>query len=204
MIKNEVDVDKILAAKWKIATSRFDKEYTKTSQFMLNSLDLVLSPLMLRSFQNVFIDDAIHEHEYIRPLFILFKIDNIKDWNRIYQDLVKHINYVSDYNVGQEDGKDLIMVVFKVPDKYADDYQLFRMGRYSKFSDAYKSKFIRYLNYKTKEESTIWQVLNKTDSIKRNMEKILEMEEGFFDNMEEVWEKPLKEREVYNYKSKKS
>ena len=51
--------------------------------------------------------------------------------------------YLMDYYVGREDQQELIMYVFNIPKEYEKDYDLFKVGRYSKMSDNFKSKFTK-------------------------------------------------------------
>ncbi len=203
MTKNEINPEEILQNRWEIFNSQFDGVFTKTTQFMLASLEVTLSTLMLRAFVNAFLDDADHDHDYIRPLFLLFRVlDNKRDWERMYVDITKNPNYIRDYNVGQENGSDMVMFVFRVPAKYTEDYYNFKRGRYSKFSNIYKSKFTKYISSKTKgkEESVIWQVIHKADTLKRRLEQDLKLQDGILNEQEEIWDEPRREREVYNYK----
>src|SRR5690349_13453311 len=127
MIKNEIDINEIMRDKWKIFQSKFDGGFTKTTQFMLPSIDITITPALLKAFKNAFLNDVNHEHNYDRALFLLFTIHDLKLWYRINVDLIKNPNYVNDYNVGVDDeGKDLVMYVFKVPEKYKEDYYNFR------------------------------------------------------------------------------
>ena len=201
MTKNKTNPKSVLEAIWKIFDSKFDGVFTKTTQFMLASLEITLSTLMLKSFKNAFINDAEHENDYVRPIFVLFRMEGKREWERMYKDLIANVNYVSDYNVGTEDGKDLVMFVFKVPEKFAEDYYNFKAGKYSRFSANYKAKFSENITSKTKgkQSSVIWKVINKDDSLKRDLEEQFNLNENFLDDQDEIWDKPRNKREVYNF-----
>lgn len=201
MIKNEVNIKDIMRDKWEVFISTFDGVFTKTTQFMLSSLELNLSTPMLKSFKNAFLDDVQHEHEYLRPLFLLFTIEDLKRWEKTHIDMVKNVNYLNDYNLGVDElGKDLIMYVFSVPEKFKMDYHNFRQGRYSHFSKAYKNKFSQYLSIKDKkEESIVWQVINKSEGLKRKLEEQFNLSPNELDSAAEIWDEVRKDREIYNY-----
>lgn len=201
MIKNEVDVEAVMRDDWAIYISNFDGLFTKTTQFMLSSLEINLVTPILKCFKNAFLDDVDHEHNYIRPIFLLFTIDDVRKWDKTHVELVKNPNYINDYNAGvDKNGKDLVMYVLGVPEKYKMEYQHFRLGRYSHFSNAYKNKFSKYLSVNgAKEENIVWQVIHKADILKRKIEEQFNLTPHELDDAEEVWDLPRKEREIYNY-----
>lgn len=202
MRRNDVDIKEILKQNWEIFDSKYDGVFTKTTQFMLASLEINLTATMLKCFRNAFLKDVEHDHEYERPIFLLFGKDDEKNWKRMHEDLTKNSNFVNDYVVGfDKNGIELFMYVFSVPEKFKDDYYSFKSGRYSKFSESYKSKFAKFISVKNKrEESIVWQVIHKADTLRRKIEDEFSLEEGFLDAAEEIWEQPRKEREYYNYK----
>lgn len=205
MIKNNVNISEVLQNKWEIFQSRYDGKYTKTTQFLLSSLELKITASLLCWLENAFIDDANHAHNYTRPIFLLFKVREDKEWDKTYQYLITHENYVNDYNVGMDGTDDLVMVVFSVPKKFQNEYFHFKQGRYTKFSEEYKKKFPKYLSSQKekggKKEATVWQILHNTKSLKRKLEEEFGLSENFLDEQDEIWDIPRKSREVFNYKS---
>lgn len=199
---NKVDIRKVIENTWIMHKYERDGAMSKTVQFMLPSLELTISTLVIKAFVNAYINDADYEHEFDQPVFLLFKITNKKDWDVIYEQLTSNKNYVLDYNCGcNEQGEDLVMIVFEVPEKFKEDYQNFKLSRYSKFSEEYKKKFPRYLAVKNqKEETVVWQIINKSAKLKRDIELDLKLVHGYLDNQEEIWGKLKKDTEIYNYK----
>lgn len=201
MTKNGIDIQKIIEDNWVMHKFAKDGEMSKTIQFMLPSLDLTISTIVIKAFVNAYIDDKDYEHAFKCPIFLLFKMNNKKDWDIIYNQLINNKNYVLDYNCGQKNGEDLIMVVFEVPEMFYRDYHYFKQSRYSKFSPEYKKKFSRYLPFDNKkQESVIWQVIHRSDGLKRIIEQDLGLKSGFLDDQDEIWGEINKETEIYNYK----
>lgn len=202
MTKNEVKVKEMLKEDYVTPSSAFDGTYTKTTQFMLPVIGINWkNKLILSFFENAYFDDAGHEHRYERPIFALFKVADFasREWAKVYSALVKCNEYVNDYDIGQQGGKNLVMVVFKVPKEFGKDYNYFKHGMYSKFSETFKKKFPRYIG--DKEESLIWGIMNKSAETKRKVEEEFCLAEGQLDwpDTEEIWDKPRKTREVYRY-----
>lgn len=199
---NKVDIKEIIQDKWVMHKYERDGAMSKTVQFMLPSLELTISTLVIKAFVNAYMDDANYEHEFTCPIFLLFKIKNNKDWSIIYDQLIINKNYILDYNCGSnEQNEDLVMVVFEVPERFKEDYFKFKLSRYSKFSKDYKKKFPQFIAVNNKKEETvIWQVINKSEKLKREMENDLLLPFGYLDEQDEIWGKLKKDTEIYNYK----
>lgn len=204
MVRNEINVSDVVKEEYITPVSVFDGEYTKTTQFMLPAIGINKeSKLIQNYFLNSYIDDKGIDHRYERPVFILFAIKSFadRDWRKIYETLVKSPNYVDDYDCGKQDNKNLVMMVFRVPDEFEKDYYHFKRGRYSQFSQDYKSKFPKQVpdeNGKMKD-SVIWKIIHKDPSLKRELEDEFWMDEGALDDAKEIWDLPRKEREYYRY-----
>lgn len=204
MRKNDVIVNEAIKETYVIPPSVCDGKYTKTTQFMLPSIGLTnRNHLMRKFFINSFLDDRKHRHEYERPIFVLFGVEDFKDkdWYKVYSALLKSPNYIGDYDCGIQDKKKLVMMVFKVPDEFEKDYFNFKRGKYSKFSDAYKQKFPQEIADENGniKESTLWQIMNKSPILMRLLEEDFGLDEGSMDDAEEIWDRPSRKREYYRY-----
>lgn len=202
MTKNEVDINKVVRECYVTPDSLYDGPYTKTTQFMLPAIGInIKSKLIFNFFVNTYIEDSGIRHNYKRPIFVLFAVTDFstREWSKVYSTLVKTDNYIHDYDVGIKDEKKLVMMVFKVPDEFEQDYYHFKRGRYSQFSEAFKAKFPRYIG--DGKESLLWQAINKAPELKRKIEDEFLLEEGQMDwpDATEIWDKPRKEREYYRY-----
>jgi hypothetical protein len=162
-------------------------------------------------FVNAFIDDGGFPHTMDRVIFVLFKTD-IKNqkWQMLSQRLRGKTEYLLEYFCGIQDNRHLIMMVFKIPDKYTNDYINFLDGKYSKFSDAYKKLFPQF-TYNDKAmpiESTIWRVIHKSDVLKKELERYFTISPNGknpfkFDPEDELWGIPEPKFEVYRHVEKK-
>lgn len=181
-----------------------DGNSTKTTQFMLPSILNANNALFLKYFQNAYLTDIEHKHNYERPIFVLFSIKDYKeeDWKKVYFTLIKSKSYITEYDVGIQDNKYLLMIVFQVPKEFEKDYNNFRLGKYSLFSEEYKKKFPEFLEIdkKTKKKNVIWQIINKDKELIKKIAEDLIISEDLL--QDEIWEMPRKEREFYRFKIK--
>lgn len=205
MTKNDLDINELLQEKYKVPESVWDKRNTKTTHFMLNTIFHNASLTSTEYFVNAFLDDADFPHKIIRPLFLLFRT-NPRDnkWETILPRLRSKSEYLMEYFCGMQDKKQLIMLVFRIPEKYTKDYLYFKNGKYSQFSPEYKKLFNRYMtNDKAQPvESNIWRVINKSNDLRLELEKYFGEPVKFSPN-DELWGVPEPNFEVYRYKPKK-
>lgn len=195
----------VLQENYKIPNSLYDGRLTKTSQFMLPATGINgNNKLFLKYFENAFLTDREHKHNYDRPIFMLFSVKNFKeeDWKKVYLTLIQSKNYITEYDVGIKDGKYLIMIVFKIPEKYKKDYDNFRIGKYSYFSEIYKKKFPEFLDANKKKKNILWQIINKDKKLMYEIAEIFNV--SIFYLKDEIWEIPRKEREFYRFKTLKN
>lgn len=204
MKRSDKDIAKVIEEKYVTSTSLYDGKYTKTTQFILPAVGINLkNQLVFRFFINAYVGDKGHENAYERPIFVLFGTEDVKNpyWLKTYNALTESKNYTTDYDCGIQDNKHLVMMIFQVPKQFVDDYYNFKKGKYSKFSEEFKSKFPQYIKEGTgpEKESIIWQVINKADSLKREVEREFMMPEGSMNDAEEIWDIPRRNREYYRY-----
>lgn len=223
MIKNETDVEAILAQNSTVKQSKFNNgKFNKTTMFVLPMVEMNYKMRWLSKYlKNAFLDDGGIEHDFIRPVFLLMKVKNYKE--KDWQDFCKSVltldilrqSYITDYYIGQEDGHNLVMYVFNVSAKWAEDYDLFLQGMYSKMSDRYKSIFSRevYLTTGEKRESQVWGALHKSDTLKDTVvkefinpststaEDVISLRRDM-NTWEEIWDKPQLREETFRFKEK--
>ncbi len=224
MIKNDVDIEAILAENSEVTQSKFNGgRYNKTSLFALPMIEMHYKMRWLSKFmKNAFLDDGAIEHDFIRPIFVLMKVKDQQD--KDWQDFCQGINtisqikplFITDYYIGQEDGHSLLMYVFTVSEKWSGDFELFKNGQYSKMSDKYKKMFPKdvYLSTGGKKESQVWGALYKSDNLKdavvkefinpktSTVEEVITFRRDM-DSWDEIWDKPHAREEVYRYKDNK-
>lgn len=210
----KIEKAEVLQETYLTPSSTYDGKFSKTSQFMVPSIGInLLNPLVFKFFQNAYLSDAEHEHNYLRPIFLLFAIADLKDkdWERVYSKLIQSPNYMAEYDIGIQNKKFLLMIVFQVPKEFEADYINFKLGRYSQFSEKYREKFPKFLDRAKKKKNIHWQIINKDEDLKRDIEKEYRMDKGDLDRTEikngeiyslpakEIWDKPDKKREIYRY-----
>jgi len=186
-----------------VPNSLYDGKFSKTSQFMLPAIGVnVTHKSVFKFFQNAFLADREHKHNYERPIFMLFAIEdyNDLDWKRVYSALISSKNYITEYDIGAKDSKFLLMIVFNVPVEFEKDYYNFRLGRYSLFSKEYRSKFPEFLDKEKKKKNIHWQIINKDDELKQRIIDTFNVSENLLDKDDEIWDAPRKEREYYRFK----
>lgn len=209
MLKNEISINNILQVNFKLPESKFSGRYTKTSMFMLYALDLDLrNRLFSQFFVNAFLGDAEYETDLTNCIYLLFKVKNLKnaEWVRLSEIIgnrpILKQTYVTDYYCGMNGDNHLIMYVFRIPDKYMNDYYHFRMGRYSKFSKEYKDKFPKETVDRVGKtvETEAYGAITKSKRLKNKWKEEFNLTDEFVDTLDELWEAPIKDRETYRFK----
>lgn len=205
MTKNEINLNDTITENHVSKKSIFDGRYNKTTQFLLLTLGIKLESAMMREFLvNAYLDDKEWDHVHLKPIFLLLKCKDLvsADWKKTVSFLIKNENHIQIYDPGYQNGYFLTMFVFKCPDKWKNDYTYFKKGQYSKFSKEYKKLFSELTSDEkgTIVKSIPYSVINKTDFVKRKMEKEFGYEFGYFDDLDEIWDLPRKEQEYYRYK----
>ncbi len=122
------------------------REKNKTTLFMLPALNLSMEKTsfeLLRyfGFVNCFID---HKQGFIKPpdaVYVVFNpsTEALKDFSKFFELYKTYPTFVDDYIVDQN----LIVVVFKVKEKWRATYREFKQSRYSAMSKEYAELFKR-------------------------------------------------------------
>lgn len=130
---------------------------TKTSRFifpMLSNtiLDFIdsetleykrLGKLVDNPLLNAYIGDIDKPH-YNNHIFILYRFIGTKSFGLLEKSLTEHPLYVEMYDPTPNH----VMFVFKVPDEYQIEYDLFKSEKpkiYRRFSEAYKQHIIKFM-----------------------------------------------------------
>ncbi len=220
MIKTP-EAEEIIQQPFKDKESIYNGPYNKTTLFCLPMLGLTLRNAVVKTYlKNVYLEDVDYEHEIVRPLFVLAAVKDFteKDYINFCYVLRHTEGYKHEYDLGKQNGKNLVMFVFETKLCHKDDYYHFKAGRYSKFSLRYKQTFDQYINNDTEKqiESLMWGVVYKSKfrkdqialhfSVKDNDGKVKDQKEykilrDAIDKYEEIWEVPRREAEYFNYRS---
>lgn len=117
--------------------------------FLLNPLDLDKQRLDKIGFKGTYLNDEYNKTEYENPVFILFKPENVFNFQVFvdaeYDRVNKHTgskDLRGDYNRG--DGE--VVLVYEFP--FAEDYQRFITGKYSEFSEEIIKTYPKTIKFK--------------------------------------------------------
>lgn len=212
MTKNEIDINSVILETHTIPPSEFDGRFTKTALFLLPAISLnVRNKYVFKFFENAFLGDKCYESDIERAIYVLFTVlRNDRDWKPVYEALKKKEEYILDYEIGSDkEGHDQIMIVFQVPEKYSNEYLMFKKGKYSKFSKEYKDKFPKTItdDNNVESESTVWGAMNLSETLRNkvnNIFKVNEKDPDILTEGDEIWEKPLRKREYFRYPIQKA
>lgn len=168
-----------------------------TSIFMIPTLGIPYGKLNENGFINGYIDDQTHDSKYKNCVFVLFKPKDM-DVFRIFLDAENERiqDIVEDYDY--EGG--FVVIVYKLPKKFKDDFKLIKKGKYSKTSDEFKQSFPKVMKVKIKflhrDELTLqWRIFRKDQNLKEHWEKKIGVK---FSKNQEVWSGWHKESEILN------
>lgn len=209
MTKNEVNIDKLIEEHYIVPESVFDRKRTKTSHFMINTIfPTNTSITSTEYFVNAFLDDEDVKHVFIRPIFVLFKMNkNDTKWmSTMAPRLRAKPEFVLEYFCGTDPKtkKHLMMMVFKVPVKWGKEYTNFKAGKYSLMSEEYKKMFNRYTHDEKAQpiESIIWKVLYKHIDLREHLQDWIGRgsNDYQFTEEDELWGIPTSQYEHYRWK----
>lgn len=155
------------------------------SQVKFNKSRYFVLPILgenINSFthlNNVYIGDFTHP-EYVNCLFILY---NKKE------DRLERLSYFKD--MYELNGK--YMYVYQIPENHLDDLNKFTNGDYSKLSDDYKRRIIKYVPLST----NVKDIINPTEQGLKSLADKLGVKSLY---KKEVYSIPNLEEEIYGYK----
>lgn len=175
--------EKDLIFESKINISLFSDENTKTHFLIYPTLNLESSVRYkqgLYRYVNSFIGDR-YRKTYIanNNIFCLYKLPRIlTKSDKVFMDEMRlNENYLLSYYVGvaKDDAEnELWMCMFSFPTEFENDIKIIMNSQYSKTSNTYKKFMLNfYMRHNKNNFDFINGVLNKTDSFKNKIEKIL-------------------------------
>jgi len=166
--------------------------------FLLPGVGHLRQDLLKYGFIGAYLDDAHHNIHYDKALYLMFKPENIKEFQDFLQKEYEEKPFVLedyDYRGG------FVVVVYKFNEKYSHEYELLKQGKYSKFSQEYISLFPMSTRVKNEfgiEEvkySLHYHIFNRTLEIREYWER--KTGEKIPTDME-LWSTPDMEKEVLN------
>jgi hypothetical protein len=170
---------------------------TITSIFMVPTLKVPKNELLDNKFINGYIKDVDNEIEYKNSIYLLFQPDDISKFREFLEneyERTKEIIEDYDYTGG------FVVVVYQLNKKYANDYSLIKLGKYSKTSSSFQALFPKVIKIKKNglhrdELSLQYRIFNKTRDLIEYWEKKIGIS---WDDNFELWEGWDEDKEILN------
>jgi len=109
-----------------------------TSIFMVPTLRVPKDALRSNGFINGYIKDEKMQHDYKDSIYLLFKPDNLDKFREFLDgEYERTKSIIEDYDY--EDG--FVVVVYQLNERFKQDFELVKQGKYSKTSKAFQSEF---------------------------------------------------------------
>jgi hypothetical protein len=139
---------------------------TKSSLFLLPML-----PGLKRDYmtERVLINAFLATPDDTRCIALLYRFQGSKEFNRLETMLKGLPTFVSMHDVT----KHTVLYVTSVPEECAEDYDLFVKGAYSKMSENFKQRVLRF--HECGPESPMGQILYRSEKRKKTLESNLEV-----------------------------
>lgn len=173
----------------------------KTTKYILPAIGLLASKTSLKmleyyGFVNCYIE---HKQTYFYSsnyLYLVFNPDSkaLKTYKDFYNIYKTYPNYVRDYIIDFN----LIVVVFKIKDKYKSAYKAFKESKYSEMGKEFASD--NFKQYDIPSGKTIvhqqYLVITKSEDFRKHLEEILDCK---IDPKAELLDR-IDNREILDYK----
>lgn len=174
----------------KKASEKTEKSYNWTTVF--------LSPILRRSWdwykgyvENFYYQDAkrpdLKEH-----LFLLLNSEDSDEYRALEAELEFHTYFCTKYDPTSTQ----VMFVFSIPDNFKKDYALFKLGKYSQFSDDLKDMILNL-----EQSGKNYDILYRTESRRKKWERRCSNPGSVISISPEaeLLDPPYPDREIYRY-----
>lgn len=160
---------------------------TITSIFMVPTLKIDRNKLIENGFINGYLSDERRDVQHRNAVCLLFKPTNLDKFREFLVDETERTNNIID-DYDYEEG--YVVIVYKLDDKWKEDFMLIREGLYSRTSEDFQKMFSKVIkivkNGLHKDEISLqYRIFRKTDDLKQYWEDRLDI--VFTDDME-VWD----------------
>ena len=160
---------------------------TNTSIFMLPTVKLPRGSLGKNGFINAYMKDEISDNNYKDCIYVLFRpkdLDMFKDFLDSEYERTKQIVEDYDYEGG------FVVVVYKLSQKWKEDFNLIKQGKYSQTSDGFQKVFPKVIKLMKNglhrdELSLQYRIFNKTNDLIEYWQDKLGI--TYWDEDMEVW-----------------
>lgn len=138
--------------------------------FLLPLLKINVYDLEKHGFINTFLGDSEHEEVEGDLLYLLFKPKDLFSFGEFLL-TQEGKGLIEDYDY---DGG-LVVLVYKLPEKFKGDYEHFYQSKYSRFSDEFKEQFPRTVKVnmagmKKTVGSTQWAIFSRDEGLIKEWE----------------------------------
>lgn len=175
---------------------------TITTIFMVPSLKIDREKLAENGFINAYSKDSKREDHLKNSIYLVFHPKNV-DKFKLFLDseyertkaIVEDYDYPNGY----------VVLVYTLDNKFKNDFDKIREGKYSKTSKDFQDLFPKILKVKkngiSKDEISLqFRVFNKSEDLKLYWEENIGI---MFDDDMEVWQGWIEEREILNIENLK-
>lgn len=168
---------------------------TLTSIFFVPTLQINREGLYNNGYLNGYYSDSQKEEQYTNCIYLLFKPKNVQKFRDFLDsEYLRTKQVIDDYDY--KDG--YIVIVYQLDNRFKNDYELIKKGKYSQTSQEFQKLFPEVLKvYKkdgtyTDEVSLQYRVFNRTVDLKEYWESKLDVRIGDM----EVWDTWYDEKET--------
>ena len=176
------------------------RKNTHTTIFMVPTLKTPKNSLRNNGFINAYLVDNVSESTYEDCIYILFKpkdLDMFKDFLDSEYERTKQIVEDYDYEGG------FVVVVYKLSQKWKEDFNLIKQGKYSQTSDGFQKVFPKVIKLMKNglhrdELSLQYRIFNKTNDLIEYWQDKLGI--TYWDEDMEVWSEFKIENEILTKK----
>lgn len=173
------------------------KQWTVSNLFLIPMFNIGRPKLEKHGFVNSYLFNGEEENQPENTLNLLFCPPDIEKFNDfIFQEKQKGAPIIDEKDyLGNN-----IVVVYKLPEKYAKDYALLWEGKYSKMSEDFKKTIpstVKYLDskgYSVTNMTIQHMIFERYQPLKKYWEDVFKVE---MIEDQELWTKPTKESETF-------
>lgn len=143
-------------------------------------------------FINSYLRDKAREDLTGNLLFVLFRPQDFEYFEMfISEQSLDNDNYLEDYDYSNG----YVVMVYRIPEKFKEDFEKFKEGKYSKLSSLIKNCYEKEIKtFLIPEESFQWSVFNKSSKLRKTLEEFLDCQ---FTKDMELWQLPdIENKEV--------
>lgn len=167
-----------------------EREYNRTSQFLVFVLGIRLSEFINHGFINSYLGDDGHDPHFQNCIYLRCKPVFSEAFTDFCEKMDKVSNFVADYDLPSGE----VMFVFRVPDRYHQDLIHFKNGKYSNISKDYVIRLFRPGDFR-------YQICQRSPEQRRKLESELNVALGPDSELDSI---PKPEEEIFRYNPIKS